>query len=373
MDDLELLVNGMSYAGWTSLGVTRAMDAASGAFTVELTERWNGSAGAAAQLAPWPILPGDKCEVRLGGIPLIVGYVDIFRPSFDANSHTINIQGRDKTCDLIDCSAVHNPDEWRNIDLLAFAKILAKPFDVPVSADVDVGEKFTVLKLQQGETSFEAIARYAKQRKLLLMPDGAGGLRITRAGTKRASVSLVQGENLMQVTGSIDFSDRFSSYVVKAQTGYSIDSDGETEAHIEGSVTDSGVTRYRPLLVLAEAGGTTASATDRATWEANNRIGRSASASITVQGWRQMVGGPLWEPNMLVDVRSSWLRMFGEMIIRQVTYERGENGTTTRLDIVSPQAFAPEPPDSPKSKSGGTRSAGKKNIWAEAIGEEDPA
>lgn len=372
MDDLELLVNGDSYAGWTSLGVTRAMDAASGAFTVELTERWEGAEGAAAQIEPWPILPGDKCEVRLAGVPLIVGYVDIFRPSFDANSHTINIQGRDKTCDLIDCAAIHNPDEWRNLDLLAFARILAKPFDVPVSADVDVGEKFAVLKLQQGETAFEAIARYAKQRKLLLMPDGAGGLRITRAGTKRAVVGLVQGENMMQVTGTIDFSERFSSYVVKAQAGYSVDSDGETEAHIEGSVTDSEVTRYRPMMVVAEAGGTSASATDRATWEANTRIGKSASASITVQGWRQIPGGPLWEPNLLVPVSSSWLRMFGEMIIRQATFERGEGGTTTKLDLVSPQAFAPEPPDSPKSKSGATRKAGKKNIWAEAIGEEEP-
>ncbi len=373
MDDLELLVNGMRYAGWTSIGVTRAMDAASGAFTVELAERWDAGPAGGAQLEPWPILPGDECEVRLGGVPIIVGYVDIFRPAFDGDSHSINIQGRDKTSDLIDCSAVHNPDEWRNLDLLAFANILAKPFGVPVSADVDVGAKFSVLKLQQGETAFEAIERYARQRKLLLMPDGAGGLKITRAGTKRAAVSLVQGSNIKQASGSIDMSERFSSYVVKAQAGYSVDSDGETEAHIEGSVTDTGVTRYRPMLVVAEAGGTSASAKDRATWEANTRIGKSAACSITVQGWRQTEGGELWEPNMLVNVSSSWLRMFGTMIIRQATFERGDGGTTTKLDLVSPQAFAPEPPDSePAKKAQGksTRNAGKKNIWAEAIGEE---
>lgn len=370
MDDLELLVNGQIYAGWTSLGVTRAMDAASGAFTVELTERWEGSDGMAAQIQPWPILPGDVCEVRLGGLPMIHGYVDIFRPSFTATSHTINIQGRDKTSDLIDCSAVHSPDQWKNIDLLAFAKIVAKPFGVKVSAEVGVGEPFALIKLQQGETAFDAISRYAKQRKLLAMPDGSGGLVLTRAGRLRASIALVQGENIKDASGSIDHSQRFSSYIVKGQASYSAFSDGEAEAHIEGAVNDSAIKRYRPMLIVAEAGGSQSSAAARATWEANSRLGKSASASITVFGWRQggLTGG-LWLPNMLVPVKSDWLRMDGEMIIRQVTFTRDESGTNAKLDIVSPQAFAPEPPDSKKGKK--KKNKGR-NIWAEAIGEEDP-
>lgn len=377
MDDLELLVNGMAYAGWTSLGVTRAMDAASGAFTVSLTERWEGGNGAAAQVEPWPILPGDECEVRLAGVPLIIGHVDIFKPSYSATSHTINIQGRDKTADLIDCSAVHAPDEWRNLDLMQFASIVAKPFGVEVSADVPVGERFQLIKLQQGETAFEAIERYARQRRLLLMPDGKGGLLLTRAGYRRAEVALEQGSNILDASGSIDHSQRFSSYLIKAQAGFSEDSDGEAEAHIEGSVTDSGIARYRPMLVVAESGGTGASVQERATWEANSRIGKSAAASITVQGWRQRPGGPIWEPNMLVRVRSPWLRMDGDMIIRQATFERGDQGTTTKLDLVSPQAFAPEPPDSSQAamttaKNSSTRSAGKRDLWGEAIGEEKP-
>lgn len=369
MDDLELRVNGLSYAGWTELGVTRAMDAASSAFTVTLTERWEGRAGMAAQVEPWPILPGDACEVRLGGVPLVIGYVDIFRPSYGPETHTINIQGRDKTADLIDCSAVHSPDEWKNLDLLKFAQIIAKPFGIAVRADVPVGEPFQVIKLQPGETAFEAIERYARQRKLLAMPDGAGGLLLTRAGTQRASVALVQGENIKEASGSIDHSQRFNQYTVKAQTSWSEATDGEAEAHIEGAVTDSGVKRYRPLLVIAEADGTANAAKDRAAWEANTRIGKSATASITVQGWRQYPGGPLWLPNMLVTVRSSWLRMEGEMMIRQVTFSRDDGGTQAKLDIVSPQAFAPEPPDSTAAKKAGKKDDDGK-LWKEALGEE---
>lgn len=372
MDDLELLVNGMNYSGWTSLGVTRAIDAATTAFTATLTERWEGNESSGAQVEPWPILPGDACEVRLASFRMVVGHVDIFRPSYSANDHTINIQGRDKVADLVDCSAVHAPDEWKNINLLRFAQILAAPFGVTVVADIDVGEPFAVCKLQQGETAFKAIERYARQRKALLMPDGAGGLLITRAGVRRATASLVQGENILSASGTIDHSQRFSSYLVKGQASYSPDSTGETEAHIEGGVTDSGIKRYRPMLLIAETGGTSTSLQARATWEANSRIGKAAAASISVQGWRQSPGGPLWEPGLLVYVRSSWLRMDGWMLIRQVTYEKGEGGTTAKLEIVSPQAFDPEPPDGKEAKKGKAGKTGKRNIWAEAIGEEDP-
>jgi prophage tail gpP-like protein len=300
---------------------------------------------------------------------MVVGYVDIIKPSYGATDHTINIQGRDKVADLVDCSAVHSPDQWKNIDLLRFAQALAKPFGVSVVADVDVGEPFAVCKLQQGETAFKAIERYARQRRVLLMPDGAGGLLITRAGGRRATVGLVQGENILSASGTIDHSQRFSSYLIKGQAAYNPDSTGETEAHIEGSVTDSGIQRYRPMLIVAETGGTSSGLQERATWEANSRIGKSAGASVTVQGWRQSPGGPLWEPGMLVYVRSSWLRCDGEMIIRQATYERGEGGTTTKLEIVSPQAFAPEPPDGKDAKKG---KVAKRNIWSEAIGVEEP-
>lgn len=379
MDDLELFVNGRVYAGWTQLAVTRAMDAASGAFTVSLTERWEGQDGAAAQIEPWPILPGDECEVRLGNMAMVSGYVDIFKPSYGPEAHSINIQGRDKTSDLIDCSAVHSPDEWKNITLLKLAQILCEPFGIKVKTDADVGEAFAVVKLQQGETAFEAIERHAQQRKMLAMPDGAGGLLLTRTGTRRADVALEQGKNIKSASGSIDHSQRFNQYLVKGQAPYSEDSDGETEAHVEGRVTDSGITRYRPMLIVAEADGSTSSALDRATWEANTRIGKSATAQITVMGWRQTEGGALWMPNMLVYVRSPWLRMDGEMLIRQVTFNRdgadGSEGTSCQIDVISPQAYSPEPPDSKKKgKSGKSKKkkGGGRNIWAEAIGEEDP-
>lgn len=358
-DEVALLVDGRRYRGWTSMGVSRAMDACAGTFSLAHTDRWYG------QDKPVPIIEGNEAEILLDGETVITGYVDLFRTSFDATNHTLNVQGRDKTGDLADCSAVHDPDEWRGVTVLQLANILCRPFGVTVRAEVDVGEAFAVAKVQQGETVLETIARHCKQRMLLVMPDTGGGLLITRAGARRAETSLVQGVNIKSASGTRDLSQRFSRYTVRAQAGWSADTDGTEEAHIEARASDPGVSRHRPLLLLAETGGTTKAAQDRATWEANTRLGRANEIEVTVVGWRQKLGGALWTPNLLVPVESSWLRMTGgDMLVREVTFGRDlSGGTVTRLALVSPQAYAPEPPTAKSS-------TGTDNQWAEALDDE---
>lgn len=364
MRDTELRIGGEVYAGWESVGITRAMDAAAGAFRLTVTDRWAG------QRESWPINPGDECEVRADGETVIRGWVDIVRPSLDSSAHAIEIQGRDRTGDMVDCSAVHDPDEWRNIDLLALAGILGGPFGISARAEAAVGDPFPLVKVNQGETALECLARYARARKLLVMPDGAGGLLLTRTGARRAAVDLIQGENIKSASGSLDWSERFSQYTVKGQGNFSEDNaDGEPEAHVLATARDAYVTRYRPLIVIADADAVESTAAERATWEANTRLGRSAQASITVVGWRERAGGALWAPNTLVRVRSPWLRIDGQMLIRQVTLSRDStSGTTATLECVSPQAYDPAPPDGAQGRS--LKKKDRANPWLEALGEE---
>lgn len=362
-DRLELRIGGTAYAGWKSIGVTRAMDCAAGTYNLGVTDRW------AANQKPWEITPGDLADITIGGETVISGYVDIVDPEFDSGSHTISVQGRDKSADMIDCAAVHEPDEWRNISLLALAGILAKPFGISVSNDADIGQVIDLVKLQQGETAFEALTRYAKMRKMLVMPDGKGGVILTRTGSKRAAVELVHGENILSASGRLDYSERFSEYIVKGQGQFSSETDGEKEAHVLAKATDPGVKRYRPTIVIADTEANDATAQERATWQANTAIGKSINGKISVQGWRQTKGGELWAPNLLVRVRAPWMRIDGEMLIKQVTFvKNSDNGTTAELDIVSPQAFDPEPPSSKKAKK---KKKGGGNPWEAALGDDE--
>lgn len=365
-DRIELLVDGRLYAGWEQASVTRAMDAAAGTFNLTVADRWEPAA------EPWAIEPGDGCEIRIGGEVVITGYVDLVRPSFGPSMHSIQVQGRDRSADMIDCSAVHTPDEWKAIGLLQLANILGSPFGVAATAEVDLGAPIDLVKLQHGETALEALIRHAKMRKVLVMPDGAGGILLTRTGARRAQVTIEQGRNVIDADGTLDWSERFSEYIVKGQARYREDTDGETEAHVQATVKDAYVDRYRPLLLTTETESNNATARERAAWEANTRLGKSAQASVTVQGWRQTDGGSLWAPNLLVQVRAPWLSLDGEMLIRQVTFDRDSAGTTTKLDLVSPQAYAPEPPDGKQKKKPRKGGKGKKggNSWNAAITED---
>lgn len=366
MAEVTLLVDGRLYGGWKQASVSRAMDAAAGTFNLTVTDRWEPDS------EPWAIEPGDSCEVRVDGETVISGFVDLVRPSFSATDHSLQVQGRDRSGDLVDCSAVHDPDEWKRIGLLRLAEILAKPFGITVKAETDLGAPLDLVKLQHGETALEAINRHAKMRKVLLMPDGKGGLLLTRTGANRADVVLAQGENVLTASGTLDWSERFSEYIVKGQAGYQSNTDSETEAHASGRAQDAYVDRYRPLLLVADTETSSASAKDRAAWEANTRIGKSTPAQVTVQGWRQTEGGALWSPNLLVRARLPWLSMDGEMLIRAVTFDLDDGGTTTTLDLVSPQAYEPEPPDGKQKKKPRKGGKGKKggNSWMAALGED---
>ena len=336
MSNVELLVNGLRYGGWTDVEVKRSMEAVSGAFTVGLTERWAG------QDRPWVILPGSECTIYVDGELMITGYVDALDVSFDAGSHNVTVKGRDKTADMVDCSAVHTPDQWTNIGLDKLARILASPFGVPVTIEADVGAAFPSVKLDHGETAYEALERHARQRAALLLPDRRGGLVVTTPGARRAAVKLEQGVNVLSASGGLDFSSRFSDYIVKGQTVGSDDWDAEAAAHVTASDSDNRISRYRPLIVQAEALQDNGSAKKRAVWEKNVRKGRSAKATVTVQGWRQSPGGPIWDINMIVRATLPWLQINGDMMVSSVSFKKSERGTVTELEIASPEALQPD-------------------------------
>lgn len=336
MSNVELLVNGLRYGGWTDVEVKRSMEAVSGAFTIGLTERWAG------QDTPWVILPGSECAIYVDGELMITGYTDALEASFDSGSHTVTVKGRDKTADMVDCSAVHSPDQWSNVSLTTLASKLATPFGIPVSVESDVGEVFPHVKLDHGETAYEALERHARQRAALLLPDRSGGLVIAKPGARRAAVKLEQGVNVLSANGGLDFSGRFSDYIVKGQTVGSDNWDAEAAAHVNATDRDTSVKRYRPMLVQAEALQDNGMAKKRAAWERNVRKGRSAKATVTVQGWRQSQGGPIWDINMLVQVYLPWLQINGEMMVSSVTFRKSDRGTITELEIASPDAFQPD-------------------------------
>lgn len=338
---IEVRVGGVNYGGWKTARVTRAIDQAAGDFAVTLTERYPG------QPFEVPIKPGDACQVLVNGDKVLTGYVDDVKVDYDANDHILEITGRSKTADLIDCSAIHKPGQWRGVKLERIAAQLVAPFglDVVLDLGVDTGDPFDKFAIQQGEKVFAAIERMCRMRGVLASDTTGGDLLITKAGTARSTGAIrfraVDGRenNVLAGRGTYSMRQRHSDYIVKGQTTGSDTRHGAAVAQPKATVTDANVPRYRPLLVVAEGKADAKAAKDRAEWERARRAGESIKFDYTVQGWVNDTDGALWRPNRLVPIEDDFLRFYGDLLIAETTFEIGPAGTVTRLKLGPVEAF----------------------------------
>ena len=330
MPDVILQVNGVNYGGWQTVRITLGMEQIAGEFEFTVSERWSG------QDTMWPIFPGDMCRVLMGKIPVITGYVDDAGPEYDKASHSVRITGRDKTGDLVDCSAIHKTGEWLGVTLERICTDLCKPFGIGVKALAPTGAAFKKFAIQECETAFEALDRAARMRGILLMSDGLGNLLLTRAGSEISPVALVKGQNIEKLSGTFSDKDRHSIYIIKGQNPGGDDTTPAHHAQTKASCTDANIARYRPLIVFAEQGnGSTYR--DRAIWERNIRAGRGSRAVYTVTGWE--CGSGIWRPNRMVKVEDDFLHAPPELIIPKVVFHLDENGSRTELEVCRKEAF----------------------------------
>ena len=282
-DTMRLRVNAKEYGGWKEMRVNASIETISGDFDLGYFDSWDG------QRAPWPINDGDACEVLIGDDVVLTGWVDESNDSLEATSSSLQVTGRDKTGDLVDCSAIHKPDQWSGQKLPAIASILCRPFGIKVKAEVDCGPAFPTVKVQPGEKAFEIIERLCRMRAILPMSDGKGNLILTQAGKGgNAHSALVEGENILAVKRKRSQKDRYSEYIVKGQqSGISaaalgggpaveiVSAKGEittrAAAPASGRAKDPGITRYRPLVLISEGEASGHSPATRALWEATVR------------------------------------------------------------------------------------------------------
>lgn len=336
--EVALVIAGKAYLGWTGISIERAIDAACGSFDLELAAKEKTGA------ADFAIADGAACQIVLGGSPLITGWVDKVERAISADSRSITVSGRDKACDLVDCSALNSPGSWRNVGLAAIAAALAEPFGMTVKVTGDAGKPLSRFALQQGETAFAAIERLSRYRGLIVFSDGAGGLVIGNPDSKMRAGRLVQGGNVIAASAGRDQSQRYSKYVVKGQSSGSDERHGKTVAQVLGGASDAAVSRYRPLLVIGEEQSDSASLAKRASWEATTRAGRAESASVTVAGWFSGDGsasGPVWQPGARADCDIPACGLSGDRLIERVRFTRNDqDGTRTVLGLVPPSAWA---------------------------------
>lgn len=329
-DAVTMFVDGKVYEGWEDMKVTRELNAAASDFNLSLVDKWR------ADKEPWRISVGQKCHLHAGKKSIVTGYIDSMDVSVAADARSVQIAGRSKTADLVDCS-VEGPNTYANLNVFELAKTLCKPFGISVVTSGSAGAAFASITVQQGETVFTLIDRLARQRNLLMYPSVEGSLIIGPVGTRRAVTEIRQGVNVLSGRAKFDNTNRFSKYVAKGQD-LAFLGGAEQSASPQGTAFDNGVSRYRPLVIMAENTVDGGSSDSRASYEAELRAAQSLSVDVQVQGWFQ-ANGDLWDVNMLAFVDVGFLGVRREMLIKKVEFNKGSGGTTTTLTFIRKDAF----------------------------------
>ncbi|PCJ57845.1 MAG: hypothetical protein COA65_08855 [Rhodospirillaceae bacterium] len=336
MPEIALEIAGQNWGGWTEVSVSRSIERLAGSFELGVTDRWPGKQSLRA------ISAGLPCRITAAGETLITGFIDDVSPSYDATSHDINVRGRDSTGDLIDCSAIHNPGEWKGQSLQAICGALTQPFGIKVLVATDTGKPFASFRIQESETVFEAIERACRQRAVLPIADGLGNVKLITASGAPLNAGVLQGGpggNLLAASGQTSHRDRYSKIIVKGQQAGADTLTADDIATPVAEISDSAIARYRPLVVLAEEPGDGGGFKLRAKWERSVRRARARTAQLTVRGWADD-GGKLWQPGTRVRVSDPGIGIDAIMLITTATFTIDErSGTRTRLDVSPPDGF----------------------------------
>lgn len=341
MEELTLTVGGRELTGWTEVRVTRGIERCPSDFEIGMTELYPGQADA------FMVQPGDACTVKLGDDLVLTGYVDRANYSISPGQHTVAVVGRSKCADLVDCSAEWPGSQITIADMLAIAQKLAQPYGITVSAPGSKGVRVEQFNLMIGETAFEIIERVGRYSALLAYDQPDGNLVLAQAASVTAASGFTEGENVQFASMTFSSDQRFSDYQCFMQSMDVLGDVGEG-GNLLATAKDPGVARHRVRMIVSEApSGGRDFAQQRATWEANRRIGRSAQLNVITDGWRDGAG-VLWTPNTLVPLSLPILKCGSEdekamWLITEVAYRRDNGGTTCALTIMRPEAFLPIP------------------------------
>lgn len=347
MSDLvTLTVNDQEHGGWKSVRIEAGVERQARSFEVSLTDRWPGQSGPVRR-----VRPGDAVEVRIGSDLVVTGYVDATPVDYDGSGYTLQIRGRSKTADLVDCSADNPGGQWRGRKAEDIAAELAARHGVDVVNETDTGAVIPDHQIQQGETAFESLDRLGRARQILITDDEHGRAVIASPGSGgSAATRLELGVNIRSGSAGFDFSEVYSHYQVKGQRSGSDEAFGTDVAAGAGTATDTSLKRRRVLIVRQSGQADSTTCAARAGYEQQVRSAKANEIRYTVAGWRQTPGGPLWKPNQSVLVVDPIMEVNGELLVSEVIFSLDEQGQRTEL-VVVPAAGLATKPDTAKKRA----------------------
>jgi prophage tail gpP-like protein len=354
-NEVTLWVDGHLHAGWLDVSVTLNLDHMAGSFTLVLTEEYLDDSG----LVRLPVRPGASCRLKIDDVTVLTGWVDTCTHSFAAADRSVTVTGRDRTGDLVDCSA--EVKTYRKRKLEDIAADMCAPFGIKVSVADDTGPAIDSVSVNTGDTVQASLERLCRKQGVLVWADGLGNMVLGHAKAGAPVATLERGVNVLSASAADNHSGRFSRIIVRGPSPSPSAISAAVGSHGEGVAEDGEITRYRPKIINAEANGAPTDLTLRAAHERRVAKGKSRAINASVQGWRHDSG--LWRPGQCVVFNDDWLDVSGVFVVGNVVLSKNsDKGTVADLKLYPPDAFDPHSiyGEGQQKSSSGTQAENKK-------------
>lgn len=343
MDKLKLNIGSFNIEGWKFISIRRNLENMCGGFNISLRYKDEAQIDVIEPEEPCKILIEDD---ELNTITTqLTGYIDTRKRTVSGTSTVLSVTGRDKTQDLIDCSAIVKSNTFNQTTVFQFASALCKPFGITVVDEAKDTTKFKEITIQSGESTFSPIERVCRQLGILPMTDTEGKLVLANTGlnAEKAGADLVVGKNVLEIEEIWDTKSRYSEYTVKGQGGSTLEWLKESTNKLKGVATDKYVSRYRPLVIMAESKATASSVQKRAKWEAQVRSGRSKYYQVKVKGWKKTNLQDYWEINTLTNLKYDKWSLNKQFLITSTEQIIDDSGRITIISLKDPSVYSKNP------------------------------
>jgi prophage tail gpP-like protein len=340
-EQATLIVNGINFEDWESVFVQLKWHDAYSYFRFQSVER-DTPAGLFYKLQFMPSSdPGTTVAVNLGGVNVLIGFIETRQVAYQATQHGIEIQGKSATAPVARSSVNTKSGSFDGMTWQQVAEKVVSPYPTKI---IPVGTlnalPFDKLQNQPGEPIWDFLERIARPRGIILGSDSWGNfLAIGDHHMPVLNTQLIEGQNIKKMQCVFHKDHTYEEYKVVAQSAASDDNHGTAASELERSWAGTG---YRGSLLITPSEQPVKNiqeVLDRAKNEALWHEGPQIDATVTVQGWFRDDTN-LWWPGDNVFVYSPMCPLNMMMKIETVTFTQdNSNGTQTQLDLKQPWAL----------------------------------
>lgn len=312
MNKVRLVCKGQEFSHWTKVTITSGLNELSRSFSLEVT-----------YMLPQQnhlhdlFKPGDKVQIFIDDDLILSGYIDKTPITYDAHSINVQIIGRSKTADLIDCNPwpegdpIQFDNDWtvaptpsdfivyepnsvttrsKHKDKLGTAlATLVGAYGIRLKAynDPEIIKKLDAVKdvnVKPESTLYDIIAAVVIGNNILITDDENGDLLVLKKGGQKASDDLILGNNILTGNAQFDATKLFQTYSCSGHKK----GDGNTsgrQLQTNGRAVDDQVSRrrYKYLNNVSEDNN----CLKQAEGERDFQRAQYEKVTYTVYGWRQ--------------------------------------------------------------------------------------